>query len=131
MSRTSTTKPVKEIIREFLQGRGVRTSKGQTQFISRDTAEIWASELAELLPRSTGAKAWVGYALDRSTILFNGASKAEVKEKWQTDIHAGPKEVRTVYSGTGIYRYSFTAPDFSTYDIWIVPVGTEGFGNAS
>lgn len=127
MSRTSNNKSVKEIISEYLRGRGVRTGKGTTQFINADVAEAWASELAELLPRSTSAKAWIGYALDRSTVLFNGSSKNEVKGKWQADIQADAGDVRTVYSGSGIYRYSFTSPDLSSHDIWIVQAGSEGF----
>lgn len=128
MSRTSNGKTSEEIIREYLQGRGVRTGKGATQFITEDTARSWASDIAALLPHSSAAKAWVGYALDRSTVLYKGTTKADVKKKWQEDVNAKPAQVRTVYSGTGIYRYSFTAPDLSSYDVWIVPIGTEGFG---
>lgn len=128
MSRTSNGNTNEEIIREYLRGRGVRTGKGTTQFINEDTARSWASEIAALLPHSSSAKAWVGYTLDRSTVLYNGTTKANVKQKWQEDVHADPAQVRTVYSGTGIYRYSFVAPDLSSHDIWIVPIGTEGFG---
>lgn len=126
MSRTSNNQPVREIIREYLQGQRI---PGRTvSFISKAEAERMASELCELLPRSSGPKAWAGYSLDRMTVLITGISKAQVKAKWIEEIHAIPDEVRTVYSGTGIYRYSFTAPDYSTHDIWIVPAGTEGFG---
>ena len=130
MSRTSTGKPVKEIIREYLQGQRLAgRSKGPAIYINPDDAERLASELAELLPKSSGPKSWIGYGLDRSTVLCQGSSKSEIKSQWMFDIQAKSSDVRTVYSSSGIYRYSFTAPDLSSHDIWIVQAGTDGFGS--
>lgn len=129
MSRTTSGKSVNEIISEFLQGqRLISRSKGPAVYIGPADAERLANELADLLPKSSGNKKWVGYGLDRSTVLFNGVSKGEVKEMWQASVGAIPAEVRTVFSSNGIYRYSYTARDFTSYDVWIVAQGTEGFG---
>ena|SRR6516164_3470677 len=138
MSRTTTGKSVQEVIREslteYLTGQGINTTSKARVFIRKEDAERMAEEYAEqvseYLPRASGAKAWVGYQTDRSTVLFNGSSKGDIKSKWQHDIGADAKAVRTVYSGSGAYLYTYTAADFSTYSIWIVQAGMEGFGIA-
>lgn len=135
MSRTSASNPGSrtygEIIKEYLTGyRLAAKSKGPAIYINEYDAGLIADALVELLPKhSSGAKAWVGYSLDRMRVVANGTSKSEVKEKWMTDAGVTDSSlVRTVYSASGIYRFSYTAPDLSSYDVWIVQAGTEGFG---
>jgi len=129
MARTSSNPTPEEVVREYLKGRKLSGS-GRATYVGPEDAALWAREIAERLPKSTNVKAWVGYGPDRKAVLFTGKSKAEIKEKWEASIGVtdAKRQVRVVFTASGVYRYSFTAADFSTHDIWIVEAGMEGFG---
>jgi hypothetical protein len=131
-TRTGTS--VEEAITERIKGFRLENGSGgkKVTFLHHGDAARIAATIMELLPRGGGAKTWIGYALDRTTVIQRGNSKREIKASWAKEIGVpedeASKDIKTIYSSNGIYRFSYTSPDLSSHDIWIVEAGSEGFG---